>query len=981
MSDLNSFSAPPLKKKSGSKSRVERIDHTLDQILKGGDFGAMLGRLSPEEQKLFWKQITQFRATGELNLDDLWKIDYHRQPPSMKQFIEDPYWMGAWCNPGEDGDGLYPAWREVLLRDFDLDSRIHNSVITGSLGIGKCLGVGTPVRMADGGVKTAENIVQGDQLMGDDGKPRNVLSTTSGEEQMYEIEALRPRHGLVWRCNGPHILVLKIYKGHWRAGSSAVTVEATAEEVFNNPDKYKKYRLVRLKGGYELPERQVPDDPYQFGLNLSRRGNAIPVEYAKNTRAIRLELLAGIIDTSGNKCANGCYQLSTSCFSLALQIQDLAWSLGCSCSNEKRHVNSLRSKGTTSFYRLVIGGAYDVPTRIPDKKSQIKASNRAGGNRRCPHVSGFKIRPTGVDRYYGFEIDGNRRFVLADGTITHNTVIATFILLYRIAITRCMRNPQSFLGLATGSAVFYILLSVTRSAVSETAWSDAKNLMSNSPFFKEECHFNPGKKYAGLHIPLGGGIFITAGSRGQNILGRNTMGVLLDEGNWRLEANPDTKAYELYNEVRTRISNRFQKMAGYLPALSMLASSAKDESSFTETAIEDIRRVDNPATEKVYRFAQFRIKRHAMRLSKRWFKVEHSLKNQEPRVLAGWYTEEGQPIKVEGYAHEAASDGAQIELVPEDFVDTFKRKVKIALQSICGVATGGSHRLFSSLEYIDKAISIGRQAGLVDPAKMAIIPVSEEDDQQIWDYLDHKTFLTRKSGRIIPLRDSEAPRYVHLDLATQNIAGLAICHAVSSKLVEGLYNRETGTTFSQYRRIVAYDFILALTSGQTKPISMRKIQDFIFWLRDYCGMRFGKVTSDSYGAGIPLQPLDARGIPTALLSLDKTKTPYYSWRTGLEESRVLLLPNPLLVREAEYLIDHPGGKIDHPDKTPYGPGSKDLTDAAAGAFYNCINDESKSAGNVSASDVMLHTSQQTAEAPPMVTVAPVEARPARRYDV
>ncbi len=575
-----------------------------------------------------------------------------------------------------------------------------------------------------------------------------------------------------------------------------------------------------------------------------------------------------------------------------------------------------------------------------------------------------------------FDLDSRIHNTVITGSLgIGKTIISVLIMLYRIAIARCMRNPQSFLGLAKGSAVLFTLMSVTRSQVADTAWTDALNLMANSPFFIEECRFDPGKKYANLRIPLGNHMFISAGSKSQHVLGRNTMGVLLDEGNWRLEANPDLKAYALYNEIRTRISNRFRKMAGYLPALSILASSARDESSFTETVINDIRSAD-PSSERVFRFAFYKIKKHTLRTGQRWFRVEFGIKNQDPRILLGWHDADGKVIPTKNITVEIPTEGASIEFVPEEFSDTFKRNVKTALQSICGIATGGSHRLFPSMEGIDKAVTRARVAGIVNPAKLPIIPLSDDDNLELWEFLDHKSFLTRRAGQIVPLRDPDAFRYVHLDLATTSVAGLAICHAVGTKLIEGIYNKETGNTFSQYRRTVAYDFILALTAGQSKPISIRKIQDFLFWLQDYCGFRYGKITCDSYGAGLPIQPFAARNIPSDLLSLDKTKVPYYSWRSGFEEDRILMFGHPLLLQEAEYLVDHPLGKIDHPEKTPYGGGSKDLTDASAGAYFNCIEDEAKSAGNVSPSDVTLHpTPPDASNVPTILTVVPPSANP------
>ena len=38
------------------------------------------------------------------------------------------------------------------------------------------------------------------------------------------------------------------------------------------------------------------------------------------------------------------------------------------------------------------------------------------------------IRKKYIDNYYGFEIDGNHRFLLGDFTVTHNTVMALNIL-------------------------------------------------------------------------------------------------------------------------------------------------------------------------------------------------------------------------------------------------------------------------------------------------------------------------------------------------------------------------------------------------------------------------------------------------------------------------------------------------------------------------------------------------------------------------
>ncbi len=63
-------------------------------------------------------------------------------------------------------------------------------IIAARPAMGKCLGRGTKVLMFDGTLKSVEDIKVGDKLMGDDSTPRNVLSITSGKEQMTLTPAI-----------------------------------------------------------------------------------------------------------------------------------------------------------------------------------------------------------------------------------------------------------------------------------------------------------------------------------------------------------------------------------------------------------------------------------------------------------------------------------------------------------------------------------------------------------------------------------------------------------------------------------------------------------------------------------------------------------------------------------------------------------------------------------------------------------------------
>lgn len=483
------------------------------------------------------------------------------------------------------------------------------------------------------------------------------------------------------------------------------------------------------------------------------------------------------------------------------------------------------------------------------------------------------------------------------------------ILLYRITLATLLRDPQNFFGLSKGVNIIYGILSVTKESVRQTAFGDALNFMSHSGYFINELHFDPNALYSKGIIPFRSGIYLTAGSKSWHILGRNVLGVLLDEGNVRLEQNPDQSAYNLYGEIRTRIVNRFQKVEGHLPAISLIASSASDESSFTERLIKEIDEARTPSTQKVYRGPVYKIKRHELSLGKRWFRVAYGLKNQEPVILSGWFLEDGKLIETDGVA-EDAPPGTRTELVPEMYWPDFRRNCRQALKDISGISTSGTHRLFPTMIDFERCLALSEQDGVRNPVKgnVRYIPISKDDDQNIWDYLDHNTFLTRVQSVIRPLRHPNSKRYGHLDLATQSKAGLSICHLVGATKVEGV--AISGHPFDEYRLIVEYDFILTITAGPVSSISFNKICNFFYWLKNMCGFQFGKVTADMFQSHQTLEGLDSAGIPTELLSLDRDKTVYLSWRSGVEDHRLRLYRQAELMEEAEDLQEG-DKKFDH----------------------------------------------------------------------
>lgn len=138
----------------------------------------------------------------------------------------------------------------------------------------------------------------------------------------------------------------------------------------------------------------------------------IPTLYIKNSRTVRLQLLAGLIDSDGY-LHNGCYEIVTKYPLLKDGIVNLCGTLGfvTRCKN-----------------KIVKGKRYDRITIIGNNLNEIpcKVERKKCGERKHyqnANHTGIVVEKDTVDRYYGFTIDGNHLFCLEDYTVTHNTFL------------------------------------------------------------------------------------------------------------------------------------------------------------------------------------------------------------------------------------------------------------------------------------------------------------------------------------------------------------------------------------------------------------------------------------------------------------------------------------------------------------------------------------------------------------------------------
>lgn len=148
----------------------------------------------------------------------------------------------------------------------------------------------------------------------------------------------------------------------------------------------------------------------------------IPNRYKTGSRAERLALLAGLIDSDGHY-SGGCYNVILKSERLLRDMAFVARSLGLGCTIKSAIKTCTNNGATGNYWRCVIfGDISEIPCIV--RRKQAKARKQ----KKSPLVTGFKIEPLGAGEYFGFEIAGSDRlFLLGDFTVTHNTVMFAHI--------------------------------------------------------------------------------------------------------------------------------------------------------------------------------------------------------------------------------------------------------------------------------------------------------------------------------------------------------------------------------------------------------------------------------------------------------------------------------------------------------------------------------------------------------------------------
>jgi len=990
-----------------------RAEYEVDDKLKA--LRGKIDTLTPEEYSLFQSMLTEDGISPE-RLALLESCIYKTRPPTPEEFLD---WREGWL-PKDFCDSIREWVRDSFYNISDPKLRYNNNKYNTVCfyGATRCEAKGTKILMWDMTVKNIEDVVVGDLLMGDDSKPRTVLSLHKGHGKLYKVKQNKSDDYVV---NEDHILVLQYTnKGLRKDRNNAPdknankTIEISVKDYLKL-SKNKKHLLKGLTAKLDFEEREVKIDPYILGswlgdgtsrhtqitnidcevidywksysesiglgfkqlqdgreihynvfsedgyqFNTLRtslveydllKNKHIPLDYLKNSRRIRLELLAGLLDSDGylsiserNGVKTYSYEITQKSEQLIKDIDLLCRSLGLRSVIRKKKGKIASRNFEGDYFRIHINGnVSQIPIKIARKKIPIQDIRETKVN---SLRTGISIEPYGEGDFYGFELDGNHRYLHSDLTITHNTgksFWAVLQMLYTIVYLAHLRDVRGYYKLAPNTVLSMFILSFDLAKVKEVYLEPLYNLMLQSERF-EKVQFQDTvadrQHKAGMdkiiyskatnvgHITLASGLKLVSGNDDVlKIIGSNILSAYISEIAFFIESAgaSEESIFRIYSDVSERIKATMGRKA-YLSFTYLDSSANISDSQIESHILKEIRYKDN---------AYFK-----------WFKRWDVVETHDKYFPIWKETGETFPVCVgDGKNPARILQPHEVKTVPADLVEWVpidsKEEMLInplkTIKDVIGRPTVKESKFIQDPLLIDHIFD----TNITNIESSIMADTDSMPELLIWSQFPvDKYFRKLSNGDLAIKRSPNEPRFLGFDLAKSSkgdVIGISMCHWEWSR--------------EQEAKILVYDFSFAITPGEN-GINLKAVTEFVLDL-----IRLGNVgiiggnvdtaLSDELQQNLNREIKREHNKFIEANSVDRSPNDYQSLLSLMFNNRVKVGRNIFLKNNLnclERVFDNKGReKIDHPkgdtfnvydglwETSKVGRNAKDVSDSMAQA--------------------------------------------------
>jgi hypothetical protein len=482
------------------------------------------------------------------------------------------------------------------------------------------------------------------------------------------------------------------------------------------------------------------------------------------------------------------------------------------------------------------------------------------------------------------------------------TTFASVAIPYMVHHTLCLKDPQGFYGLGSGTRIAFMQMSTSTKQAVEVIFGDLKARIEHSPWFTQNYPFDP--KFT-KQMRFAKDIWILPGGSSEKMFeGYNILGGILDEmDSHQITENKDY-ADVGFDAIENRISSRFPDFSDIESeahrGLVICIGQMKKSVGFASRKFDEFQR--DP---KAY------VVRQTIWESYGWARYTRP----DGTRASFWYNTKNRKIVPSLLAEHVSSD--DLMEIPLAYKRRFETNPEKALRDLAGIPPITSSTFMSLVDRI------------------------EECSQRWTERVGHESPV-RPDPTVVIFEDwfkggDPRKRVGHIDFAKGKTDGDAL--GMGMGYVDHIIDLD-----GEKKPYIIIDFLARLRARPGTEIMFADVRRVFYHLKEDLKFRVKFISVDGYQAVDTYQQFHKRHIDSDELSVDKTTGPYEDLRDAIYERRIEFPKYmtymrigddkqvEVVVKELMELVDD-GKKIDHPPN-----GSKDVADVLAAITSKLMGD-------------------------------------------
>lgn len=442
------------------------------------------------------------------------------------------------------------------------------------------------------------------------------------------------------------------------------------------------------------------------------------------------------------------------------------------------------------------------------------------------------------------------QFALLTGAIgIGKSYIAGIIFAYLSYRLLCLKDPQSYYGLAPGTRIAAMNMSTKRSQARDVLFSEAKARIDNSPWFRENYPYDP--NYTNL-IKFPKNIYIIPGDSSETTFeGYNIIGGAIDE----FDSHKRTPTKDFAEVGFDTISGRSTSRFGDKSVIIILGQKKSNSGAIARRW-------------KEFGKSHYKGKAYRVHLTIWEARNNSDFKGEYFYFNPGNYKflSKKKYRKNKGHLR-----------IPVEYETEFRNNPEKALRDLAGMPPEVSSPFYSQPDLISERAD-----------RSIPVPVSEAGGIK-------ESFIAQ----------DYKPRALHIDLGLNkeggDACGIAMGHV--SKFV--IYER----TMKPFFKI---DLMMQLKAPPGGEIMIADVRKIVYYLRDHSRFNIKKITMDGFQSAESLQHFRKQRMRAELLSVDRDRMAHEALKEAIYENRILYYYYPIFIDEAKQLHYTLSEKVDHP---------------------------------------------------------------------